>query len=106
MDFVKPPEPTEAAITSIATREVVFPNGRTVKLSLSDWHWEMIAFYDLWNVEYGREQGILYEWVKLRSNIPDRMLGDAIMLLIREQYDGWVKALPAGHELVFPAPRK
>ncbi len=81
------PDPTEETLTRIVIKEVDFPNGRTMKVRMSEWHWAMVEFFDRFKVRKGWEHGILYEWYKASPNCTDADFSDSIMLLIRDNYN-------------------
>lgn len=103
--FVTPPKPTEETLTEIVSRDVPFPNGRTLRLAMSAWHWQMIEFLELWNEHYNREHGILYEFYNALPNVTDQRFSKSLMLLLRDDYNEWL-ANAADGEPKFPDPRR
>ncbi|MCR6734311.1 MAG: hypothetical protein NVV83_09590 [Afipia sp.] len=99
------PRPSEEKLLNIITKEISFPNGRVSRIAISEWHWEMIAFVELWNDHYKREHGMLYEFHKQRPHITDETFSRAIMLLLRDDYNGWLDDTPEGEDPSFDDPR-
>ena len=104
--FVYPPKPTEESLTEIITREITFPNGRTVRWRMSRWHWEMIAFIELWNEYYKREHSYLYECFKRIPNSTDEVLSNGMMMTLRDGYKALLDETAPGEEPAYPDPRQ
>lgn len=92
------PKPTEEKILNIITKEVSFPNGRVMRLSISEWHWEMLDFISIWDAYYKREHGILYEFHKAKPHLTNERFSNALMLLLRDDYNQWEADTPEGEE--------
>jgi hypothetical protein len=103
--LVKPPKPDEISLTTMVTKDVAFPNGRTVRYKMSQWHWDMISFADIWNEYYGRENGMLYEFYKKIPNSTDEQLSHATMTSLRDQYNSILADTIEGEEPEFFDPR-
>jgi hypothetical protein len=67
-DIVEAPFPHEEKLLNIQVKDIAFPNGRTVKLRMSRWHWDMVEYIDQGD-DY--ETGILFKWVTMRLNKTD-----------------------------------
>ncbi|MBN9050366.1 MAG: hypothetical protein J0H78_12945 [Rhizobiales bacterium] len=103
---VRLPEPTEDKLTNLIIREVPLPNGRILKLQMSEWHWEMLAFEEVWNDVYGREYGLIYEFYKMAPNTKDRVLSDAMMSVLRDDYNEYLAKFAPGEEPEYDDPRQ
>lgn len=103
--IIEPPAPTEEKLLSMVTRDVIFPNGRSMTMAMSQWHWEMVAFVDIWNDHYSREQGILWEFLQQKNNVTDTFFAEAVMAILRDDYNEWLAATPSGKPIRFVDPR-
>ncbi len=105
-----PPKPTEEGLTNRITEVVSFPDGQSISLSLGEWHWQFIAFLDVWKGHCGYEQGILYEWHKLKTRKSlgrfgdKRMFEDMVLFVIRDSYEEWLEGMKPGEEPSFVLP--
>ncbi len=82
----RPPHPTEETLTHIIVREWRFPDGRTAQIRMSEWHWQLVAYYDQWAKDMNWEQGILYDWFKKKEYESDRFFSDLAMLSLGDWY--------------------
>jgi hypothetical protein len=103
------PEPTEDSVMAFEPRTVALPNGVVLNLRLCRWHWQMIAFFDLWNDYYAREDGIVYEWFKATVATPslgsfEREFSDTIMIHLRDIYEEAHRDLAPGERKPFEPP--
>lgn len=110
MEKVSPPTPTEQTLTNLVTRHVKFPNGMELRLTLSEWTWEVIAFLDQWRIQLNYEQGILYEWFKLLpfesvgGFTPERSFANTVMGYVRDTYNEWLQDEEPGAAPTFTLP--
>ena len=102
--LVTPPEPTEEKLLKIIARDVTFPNGRAMRVAISQWHWEMLDFIAIWDAYYRREAGMLYEFCKQKPNITSERFSNAVMSILRKDYNDWRADTPPGEPITFEAP--
>jgi hypothetical protein len=85
-DEWRPPDPTEETLTNMITRVLEFPDGCVVSMKMSEWHWQMVAFYDKFKEQTGYLHGIVYQWHTRCPDSDDDIFSKAMMLNIRDDY--------------------
>jgi hypothetical protein len=90
----------------LIAREIALPNGRVLCMTMSQWHWEMVTFLELWDEHYGRTHGLIYEFFRMLPNTTDRKFANAVMGVLRDDYNQWLAEFPPGEEPAFPDPRR
>lgn len=104
--LIEPPQPTEDSLLALVAKDIVFPNGRVMRVEISQWHWDLIAFIELWNDYYEREAGVLYEFHLKAKQLPDKRFSNAVMGVLRDKYNAWLEEVPTGGKLQFVDPRQ
>ena len=99
---VSPPVPNEDTLTTIVARDVALPNGRVLHMRMSEWHWAMVEFLELWNEYYRREAGLIYEFHKNLPNVSDEHFSNVIMTILRDDYEDVVARQRAGEQILDP----
>lgn len=80
-------QPTEASLTRIETRTLIFPNGRLIKVCMSQWHWHYVAWYDLQNKCQDTSKGILWSFGHDMNDISDSDYSAVAMEALRIIFD-------------------